>query len=194
MDANSNANANANQPSEPLQRLIRSIVSEVFTSNDTSRSSPEELNQSFRIPRGPRQSGEITAGAGQSSGESRQAMVATLIPPQPPLQFQFNPRQNYGRSSTTRRRSRQVQSRAPRTVTNNNVYIKNIFLLPSPSWVNVPRKESKDYLQTHGLVIDAYEIDKSWDNKELIDRFNELFKDVLTDDTCCFGVADSFYK
>ena len=59
--------------------------------------------------------------------------------------------------------------------------------------MNVPRKESKDYLQTHGHVIDAYDIDKSWDNKELIDRFNELFKDVLTDDTCCFGVADSFY-
>ena len=185
MDANPDANE---QSSEPLQRLIRNIVSNVVTGNESWQTSPmgssvrpasssviEELNQRFQIPRKrvQRQSVEVT---GQLSGQPQSQPRQTTLTP-----IQFNPHQNYGRSYTPRKKTRQgqAQGHAPRRVTNNNVYIKNIFLLPSPSWTKVPSKESKDFLQTHGLVIDAYEIDKSWEYEELVDRFNELFKDVL---------------
>ena len=57
--------------------------------------------------------------------------------------------------------------------------MKNVFLLPSTSWTVVPRRNTMNYLQSHGLVVDAYEIDNKWNEEELITSLNDLFKDIL---------------
>lgn len=57
--------------------------------------------------------------------------------------------------------------------------MKNVFLLPSLSWTVVPRRDPMNYLQSHGLVVDAYEIDNKWNEEELITSFNDLFKEIL---------------
>ena len=101
----------------------------------------------------------------------------------------YNPRQNYGRATTAPgRRSRQTyltnQSRRnertpPPTASKSDFYLKNVFLLLSPSWDKLPRGDSKEYLNSHGLVIDGFEIDKKWEQEELITRLRELFKETL---------------
>ena len=88
----------------------------------------------------------------------------------------FNSRQNYGLSSQPQRKRqvvRQQQIQAPRKRNRGQTsdihakYIKDVYLLPDPTWETVPRRQKKAFLQTHNFVVDAFEIDKRWDLEEL---------------------------
>ena len=101
----------------------------------------------------------------------------------------FNPRQNYGQHQPQRRRQTVRQNPVPATKCSrmqssetNVKYIKDVFLLPSPSWITVPRRDKKAFLQTNNLVVDAFIIDKRWNLSELKSQFCQLFVSVLPDE------------
>ena len=94
----------------------------------------------------------------------------------------FNPRQNYGQHQPQRRhqaaRQNPVQAtKCSRTQSRetNMKYIKDMFLLPSPLWITIPRRDKKAFLQTNNLVIDTFIIDKRWNLSELKSQFCQLF-------------------
>ena len=100
----------------------------------------------------------------------------------------FNSRQNYGLSSQPQRKCRVVRQQQIQATTKQNSgqtsdihtkYIKDVYLLPDPTWETVPRKEKKASLQTHNFVVDAFEIDKQWDLEELTMQFYQLFSAIL---------------
>ena len=152
-----------------LQTLIRNVVTDIVT-GENSRTATRENNNLQSSSSGDH--GNVTQELNAIFGVSRQI---------------YNPRQNDGRSPTPRRKSRQTvqtcltksNQRAAKTVTNSGFYMKNVFLLPSTSWTVVPRRNTMNYLQSHGLVVDAYEIDNKWNEEELITSFNDLFKEIL---------------
>ena len=141
-------------------------------------SSPEqEVNSIFRIPRGGSQSSTTTS-ASTSNINNSQTNVA----------LNFNSRQNYGLSSQPQRKRqvvRQQQIQAPRKRNRGQTsdihakYIKDVYLLPDPTWETVPRREKKAFLQTHNFVVDAFEIDKRWDLKELTTQFQQFWTRML---------------
>ena len=102
------------------------------------------------------------------------------------IAMNFNSRQNYARNQPQRKRQVVRQSatqsrKRNRTQTNdgNETYMKNVFLLPSPTWSTVPRREKKVFLEIHNLVVDAFRIDKRWNYEELKTEFFQLFSTVL---------------
>lgn len=153
-----------------LQTLVQNIVSDIVGENS---SSPTGGNANLQ-----------SSSAGGHDNVTQELHARFGVPRQI-----YNPRQNYGRATTApRRRSRQTyltnQSRSnertpPPTASKSDFYLKNVFLLPSPSWDKLPRGDSKEYLNSRGLVIDGFEIDKKWEQEELIARLRELFKETL---------------
>ena len=58
--------------------------------------------------------------------------------------------------------------------------IKNVCLLPSPDWHQVPRRQMKEDLVRRNLFIDAWTLDKSWSEEDLRTELFNLFKDRLS--------------
>ena len=153
-----------------LQTLVQNIVSDIVGENSSS-----STGGNANLP---------SSSAGGHDNVTQELHARFGVPRQI-----YNPRQNYGRATTApRRRSRQTyltnQSRSnertpPPTASKSDFYLKNVFLLPSPSWDKLPRGDSKEYLNSRGLVIDGFEIDKKWEQEELITRLRELFKETL---------------
>ena len=143
-----------------LQTLVQNIVSDIVGENSSSSTGGNENLQS--------------SSAGGHDNVTQELHARFGVPRQI-----YNPCQNYGRATTApRRRSRQTyltnQSRSnertpPPTVSKSDFYLKNVFLLPSPSWDKLPRGDSKESLNSRGLVIDGFEIT----------RLRELFKETL---------------
>jgi hypothetical protein len=175
-----------------LQRLVRTIVVDLMSqeqnspletvvSNTGNRfdSVDQELNGMLRIPRGiPHENMPLTSGNLNTarSAPNDQRSIA----------MNFNSRQNYGRINQPRKRQivRQTATQSgkrSRTQSSdaNSKYLKNVFLLPSPTWLTVPRRENKMFLQTQNLVVDAFLIDKRWNYEELRTEFSQLFSKVL---------------
>ena len=178
----------AEQSQGDLQRLVRTIVVDLMSHEQNTptkaaasntpgngyESINQELNNSFRLPRGT--SYENTPGTNLNTAPNTQANIA----------MNFNSRQNYARNQPQRKRqvvgSSATQSRKRnRTPTSdaNATYTKNVFLLPSPTWSTVPRREKKVFLQTQNLVVDAFLVDKRWNYEELKTEFFQLFSTVL---------------
>ena len=179
----------AEQRQGDIQRLVRSIVADLMsqeqntpveaatsnTSGNRYESIDQELNNSFRIPRGTSRE-NISGSINLNTAPNADANIA----------MNFNSRQNYARNQPQRKRQVVRQSatqsrKRNRTQTNdgNETYMKNVFLLPSPTWSTVPRREKKVFLQTHDLVVDAFRIDKRWNYEELKTEFFQLFSTVL---------------
>ena len=166
-----------------LQTLVRNIVSDIVGEN-SSTSGTRNAN----LP--PSNVGPVD---GQSSVTDGQSSVTQELHARFGVPRQvYSPLQNYGRSREPRRRNRRQtyltnpctsNTRAPQTVSKSDFYIKNVILLPAPSYNTVPRGDSKSYLISRGLMIDAFEIDKKWEQEELIARLHELFKNVLLNES-----------
>ena len=170
-----------------LQQLVRTIVVDLISQEQNPRvetaatlsgnrfnSSDQEINNIFRIPRGGSHSSASTSA--RHNMNNSQTNVA----------LNFNSRQNYGTSQPQRKRQ-EVRQQQPQPRKRNRgqstdphaKYIKDVYLLPDPTWATVPRREKKAFLQTHNLVVDAFVIDKRWDLKELTTQFHLLFSVVL---------------
>ena len=75
----------------------------------------------------------------------------------------------------------QVEATTNRLLTETNCFLKDVCLLPSPSYNKVPRREAKLELQKHSLYIDAFTFDKRWDEKVLREKMWQLFSTQSTE-------------
>jgi hypothetical protein len=64
----------------------------------------------------------------------------------------------------------------------NEYFLKDVCLLPSPTYTRVPRREYKVDLQRRVLYIDAYSFDKRWDERTVRQNILLLFSVKLTDE------------
>jgi hypothetical protein len=87
----------------------------------------------------------------------------------------YNPQVNYGHSSVAKGKGKgkSGKSKGKETVLNR----KELILLPSPTYTQVPRFENKRKLQELGLIIDGFPFDKSWDDYQL--RLKVIFYFVI---------------
>ncbi len=108
----------------------------------------------------------------------------------------FNPRVNYGNlrresssgpgptrqrgqrcRSNLRRRVNQAHGSVKNTSDRNEFFLKDVCLLPSPSYIKVPRREAKVSLQRNGnWYVDAYTCDKRWDETTIRNKITQLFQ------------------
>ncbi len=58
--------------------------------------------------------------------------------------------------------------------------IKDICLLPTPDWTQVPRRHIKEDLVKQNFFIDAWTLDKAWSEDQLRSELYDLFKDHLS--------------
>ena len=54
--------------------------------------------------------------------------------------------------------------------------MKDVCLLPSPDWDNVPRRDSKQQLVHQNMFINAWTLDKTWSEEQLRNEILMLFK------------------
>ena len=185
-----------------LQRLVRTIVVDLMSqeqnspvqtaaSNTGNRfgSVDEELNNSLRIPRGIPHENMPSTSSNSNTAPNVQGSIA----------MNFNSRQNYARNQPQRKRQvgkqpatqsrKRIRTQSSDAI--NAKYMKNVFLLPSPTWSTVPRREKKVFLQTQNLVVDAFLIDKRWNLEELRTEFFQLFSTVLLGEDEPFGYVNS---
>ena len=58
--------------------------------------------------------------------------------------------------------------------------IKDVCLLPTPDWTQVPRRHIKEDLVKQNFFIDAWTLDKAWSEDQLRSELYNLFKDHLS--------------
>ena len=141
--------------------ISSSSISSSSISSSSSSSRPEhdlvehELGQRFRLPR-----------------VSDDASTSTW-----PL-----PRGGRGRfvPYTTKAKNKKVKSKRKSTL---ELVIKNVCLLPSPDWNQVPRRQVKEDLVRRDLFADAWTLDISWSEEEFRAELFNLFKDQLSNPT-----------
>ena len=125
----------------------------------------DEMSQRFSLPR----RGQL----GQLGQEQRpqQGNRPSLYNSRP----RYNPQVNYGHSSVAKGKGKgkSGKSKGKETVLNR----KELILLPSPTYTQVPRFENKRKLQELGLIIDGFPFDKSWDDNQL--RLKVIFYFVI---------------
>ena len=123
-------------------------------------SSAQEVNFRFQIPR---------SSAPQPAPRRR-------VPSQ-----DFNPRQNYSFQRTGRRRPQKqsVSKSAVPAATKSEVVFKDVCLLPGPAWNQVPRGSVKATLVERRLYVDAFRLDKNWDEARPYNELSCLFEKML---------------
>ena len=193
---------------ERIQSLVRNIFGELFAAEEHGQSSGQhnsvtsEINQRFRLPRNSVPSRDST---GRPNQPSRSQLNDTSTPTTPSLPAQappvalaatvplFNAHLNYGnaprfgpirpRRNEARRRPRRSDTTTPRPSDRNEVFLKDVCLLPSASCEKVPRRDAKAKLQKDGYYVDAFTFDKRWDEDTLINKMLGLFPNVLSSTT-----------
>ncbi len=159
------AAGNPSNPSSNIVDIVRGVVStmnnldsstntstsinNVNNTNQTTRTSEEEVNDSFRLPRN------------QGSQPSRQ-------PPRRSRNGRFAPYRN-----------REKKANESKNPSHANYVMKDVCLLPSPDWDNVPRRDSKQQLVRQNMFIDAWTLDKTWSEEQLRNEILMLFKEQL---------------
>ena len=129
-------------------------------------SSPaEELNSRFQIPR--------------TRGSNPVTTPHISVPKRTVTSSDFNPRQNYNFQRPGRRKSRKGSVQKGTTATKPELVYKDICLLPNPEWHQVPRGSAKASLVERGLYVDAFQLDKNWDEARLYTELFTLFQKVL---------------
>jgi hypothetical protein len=121
----------------------------------------EELNSRFQIPRG-----------------------SNSVTPQPLTRrvssSDFNPRQNYSfQRRPGRRNSKGINVQKSTVAEKPELVYKDVCLLPNPDWNVVPRGLAKAGLVEKGLFVDAFHLDKKWDEARLYRELSSLFERVL---------------
>lgn len=197
--------ASASCSEEQIQSVVRNIFGELFEAEQHGHSSGQhdsvasEINQRFRLPRN---NINVSQNAISNSIPTRPASSNEWIPPpsvpQPlsaavPL---FNPQVNYGnnlntgrsgpvrpRRSGTRRRSRTESATSQSSSERNEMFLKDVCLLPTATCEKVPRREVKAKLQKDGFYVDAFTFDKRWDEQTLRNKMLLLFSNVLHNGT-----------
>lgn len=137
----------------------------------------EELRSRFQMPR------SLPANRGPRALIPDERMQSPLRQ----IASNFNPRQNYG-GIMSQRRPRQRQGTGPYaqgsrscTITSSAEYNKDVILLPSPTWRNVPRGKDKAELQKLGLYVDAVRFSKVMSEDEVKSKIKEVFQQQLVD-------------
>ena len=107
----------------------------------------------------------------------------------------FNPRQNYsippirrpvrsllGMANRRSRGSSRLSSHTAtctRTVSEPEYCYKDVCLLPSPEYDQVPRGSAKALLVENGFYVDAFKLDKTWSEARLCSELAALFENVM---------------
>ena len=74
-------------------------------------------------------------------------------------------------------------AKASKSKAKSDIIIKDVCLLPSSCWKEVPKRQIKQDLINRNLFIDAWSLDKSWSEQQLrLELFN-LFKNHLSGPT-----------
>ena len=147
-----------NLPSTSSQASVSSSKSNSSTNRNVNTATGnvsvnEELSERFRLPRGQNRS---------SSTSTRQL-----------------PRGSSGRfvpyTTAAKASSKNKQK--------SEIIMKDVCLLPSSRWEEVPRRDIKQDLINRNLFIDAWSLDKCWSEQQLrLELFN-LFKSHLSGTT-----------
>lgn len=160
--------------SRTIQEIVRAVVDNLNslpttpTPASNSNSIPaacttSELNHAFQIPRG-------------------HTSTTTISPLGSELCANFSNKRNYSRkgkqprsSGTGKFSSKKGKYPAPK----QDFIFKDVCLLPSPEWTEVPRRKAKAELVSKGMYIDAWQLDKCWNEAELRCKVSQLFKEHL---------------
>lgn len=135
-----------------LQELVRNVVSAVL-------SSPADNQQQTNSQTTPTQFSSV------EDEISQRFNLGSRTPRGPrgadhAASSRFNPRLNYS-FSKKKKNKRQGEGPVP------DIVYKDVCLLPTPEWNQVPKGQSKASLIARGLYIDALQIDKNWDENTL---------------------------
>ncbi|XP_028402076.1 uncharacterized protein LOC114525067 [Dendronephthya gigantea] len=184
-----------------IQSVVRGILGQLFQ----ERPSPSvqhatvnsEINRAFRLPRNSNTS-PLTVEGEPQTGPSEPSQPVSL--PQQPLSVpSFNSHLNYGnvmgrrpgpirprRSGNRRHSAVQSNNRCSSTQSSssdrNELFLKDVYLLPRPTYDRVPRREAKANLQKEGFCIDAYTFDKRWNEQIIREKMVMLFQNILKDE------------
>lgn len=74
-------------------------------------------------------------------------------------------------------------AKASKSKVKSEIIIKDVCLLPSPRWQELPRRHTKQELINRNLFIDAWSLDKSWSEQQLRSELFNLFKSHLSETT-----------
>ncbi len=186
------ANLNALPPQQPSQNGSN------INSNPTSNihgnlAVQDELHCSFQIPRtsasGNNQSERPSQSEQFQSSTSNQAGIVSSIA------AGFSSRGNYSNTRATTRPRRTNQSNNTgrfqpysrgRSSTSNveepKICYKAVCFLPNSAWDYVPRGKVKIELIERGMFVDAWAVNKNWDEKELRNEVVMLCQSIWPDE------------
>ena len=149
-----------------VRRIIRSTQGGIRSSH-TAVTSPssceEELDQRFNIPRRETTLRDTSSNDQQNGGVN--ANTSSSISTASTLSNQYNANENYGYTNYNRRQRRAFpysrnlgsSSRRPRSTSRSTrteaPTLKEVIVLPKPSWNEVPKYKKKAYLQEKGYII-----------------------------------------
>ena len=85
----------------------------------------------------------------------------------------FNAKKNYSVRSNTGKFTTSRKGKSP-AVKVDLIY-KDVCLLPSPEWTEVPRRKAKPKLVSSGMYVDTWQLDKNWSEAELRSQVSSLF-------------------
>ena len=184
--------------SERIEELVRRIIhsthgqegirsSHVVATSRGPRSCEEEIAERFNIPRGETSVRDPIANDDQQTeGLNCTSTARTLT-------CQYNPQENYGYTRYNRRQRRVFpysrngrgsssgRPRATSTSTRTEApALKEVILLPKPSWNEVPKYKKKAYLQERGYIIDSMPIERCWNERQLKESIMAAFDDKLS--------------
>ena len=156
------------------------------SSSAVSATVTDELNRSFQIPRRSRPRDSSTL----NENESGIHLNASVPPSFQNLATGFSTSQNYSTVQTGQRRRRQnrtpygrfsggrISHREEQRVVAKPDF-KDVCLLPSPQWSNVPRGKAKLCLINGGMYVDAWYFHKDWEETTLREEIRKLFGNLL---------------
>lgn len=163
--SDSNINMSGTNETKTIQEIVRAVVtnlnnltspppstSTVPQASSTSSTVTSELNQSFKIPR---------AGSLWTNFSTTKNYSMTSKGKQP--------RCSNGRLSAVSKKGK-CPSKAP------EVIYKDVCLLPSPEWAEVPRRKAKAKLVQDNMYVDAWPFNKNWSETELRCNVGQLFE------------------
>ena len=167
-----------------IQQFIRTVLSVVTnlqgqsSSNNQQGSSPQqyssvqdELSASFCIPRGWCEGNAWDLGALLDFNPYQNYSI-------PPIRRQVQSLWGMG-NRHSRGCSHSTSHTATCTAPEPEFYYKDVCLLPSPDYEQVPRGSAKALLVEYGLYIDAFKLDKKWSEARLCSELANLFEHVL---------------
>ena len=148
-----------------IQEIVRAVVANLSAlpnsaglptrstfSGSSASTVGDELNNSFQIPRG--------------QATQRGNFLNNFI-----AKKNYSVRSNKGKFTTSRK------GKSP-AVKADLIY-KDVCLLPSPKWREVPRRKAKAKLVSSGTYVDAWQLDKNWSEAEVRSQVSSLFHDYL---------------